>query len=129
MLTEVQKQLERAFPTRKLMFPVTTTLEIRQELKAATVSLFSTGSFRVIRGRMAVDSFVQVIQRAYRAWKERVTKNKLNQFTIPVQSSGGSSMPEAAPFYEMNHENPRNPVDDLYDRDENIRNGVPGPSL
>ena len=37
MLTEVQKQLERAFPTRKLMFPVTTTLEIRQELKAATV--------------------------------------------------------------------------------------------
>ena len=37
-------------------------------------------------------------------------------------------MPEAAPFYEMNHENPRNPVDDLYDRDENIRNGVPGPS-
>jgi len=38
-------------------------------------------------------------------------------------------MPEAAPFYEMNHENPRNPVDDLYDRDENIRNGVPGPSL
>jgi len=51
---------------------------------------------------------------------ERVTKNKLNQFTIPVQSSGGSSMPEAAPFYEMNHENPRNPVDDLYDRDENI---------
>lgn len=58
-----------------------------------------------------------------------MTKNKLNQFTIPVQSSGGSSMPEAAPFYEMNHENPRNPVDDLYDRDENIRNGVPGPSL
>ena len=38
MLSEVQKQLERAFPTRKLMFPVTTTLEIRQELKAATVS-------------------------------------------------------------------------------------------
>ena len=40
MLTEVQKQLERAFPTRKLMFPVTTTLEIRQELKAATVIYF-----------------------------------------------------------------------------------------
>ena len=40
MLSEVQKQLERAFPTRKLMFPVTTTLEIRQELKAATVSIF-----------------------------------------------------------------------------------------
>ena len=38
MLTEVQSQLERAFPSRKLMFPVTTTLEIRQELKAATVS-------------------------------------------------------------------------------------------
>ena len=119
MLTEVQKQLERAFPTRKLMFPVTTTLEIRQELKAATVR----GHVRSFE----VKIFVQVIQRAYRAWKERVTKNKLNQFTIPVQSSGGSSMPEAAPFYEMNHENPRNPVEDLYDRDENIRNGVPGP--
>ena len=43
MLTEVQKQLERAFPTRKLMFPVTTTLEIRQELKAATVSFLYNG--------------------------------------------------------------------------------------
>lgn len=41
MLSEVQKQLERAFPTRKLMFPVTTTLEIRQELKAATVSILA----------------------------------------------------------------------------------------
>ena len=126
MLTEVQKQLERAFPTRKLMFPVTTTLEIRQELKAATVSWPDSRSFEVIQGHSIT---VQVIQRAYRAWKERVTKNKLNQFSIPVQSSGGSSMPEAAPFYEMNHENPRNPVDDLYDRDENIRNGVPGPSI
>ena len=38
MLIEVQKKLESAFPRRKLMFPVTTTLEIRQELKAATVS-------------------------------------------------------------------------------------------
>jgi hypothetical protein len=39
MLTEVQRKLESAFPRRKLMFPVTTTLEIRQELKAATVSV------------------------------------------------------------------------------------------
>ena len=126
MLTEVQKQLERAFPTRKLMFPVTTTLEIRQELKAATVSI---GWIPWNPGILDIHGYFKVIQRAYRAWKERVTKNKLNQFSIPVQSSGGSSMPEAAPFYEMNHENPRNPVDDLYDRDENIRNGVPGPSL
>ena len=43
MLTEVQKKLESAFPRRKHMFPVTTTLEIRQELKAATVS--ATSSF------------------------------------------------------------------------------------
>ena len=41
MLTEVQKKLESAFPRRKHMFPVTTTLEIRQELKAATVSILS----------------------------------------------------------------------------------------
>ena len=45
MLTEVQKKLESAFPRRKHMFPVTTTLEIRQELKAATVSTTSSLMF------------------------------------------------------------------------------------
>ena len=49
MLTEVQKKLESAFPRRKHMFPVTTTLEIRQELKAATVSAFFASSFCLLR--------------------------------------------------------------------------------
>ena len=38
MLEDVQRKLEKVFPGRRKMFPVTTTLEIRQELKAATVS-------------------------------------------------------------------------------------------
>ena len=49
MLTEVQKKLESAFPRRKHMFPVTTTLEIRQELKAATVSTTSSFMFLHIK--------------------------------------------------------------------------------
>lgn len=102
MLTEVQKKLESAFPRRKHMFPVTTTLEIRQELKAATV-----------------------IQRAYRSWKERVAKNKLNAFSVPVQSSEVLRPPSTAYLYEVEMTEPRNPVKDFLD-DHEKRNGVPG---
>ena len=58
-----------------------------------------------------------------------MTKNKLNQFSIPVQSSEGGRPPSTAQIYEFTMEEPRDQVKDLFDnREETIRNGVPGPS-
>jgi len=66
-----------------------------------------------------------VIQRAYRSWKERVAKNKLNAFSVPVQSSEVLRPPSTAHLYEVEMTEPTNPVNDFFDEHEK-RNGVPG---
>ena len=54
-----------------------------------------------------------------------MAKNKLNAFSVPVQSSEVLRPPSTAHLYEVEMTEPTNPVNDFFDEHEK-RNGVPG---